>query len=399
MALVVAVACGLAATWAAEQTAETTWTAEGQYIVPIAPPQPDPLPGEPPLPVTNLPENSYDAGVLARTYEVVLEQDDLLLDAVAESAGLEREDVADGVGAVHLNGTHVIRVTFEAGDEASVQEYFASLSELVAQDSPTPNLPTGNLVALSQPSDPEESLGVAGAAPWVGVAVGLLLGWGAALLLDRIDRRVLGAGDVRSLAAWPVFDGASRGRSTPAVLESVVLRLHQDGTAPGQVAVVTAPGTRDSVGADTAEALAAAEARLVASGQLAATTSGTRWVPVGGLDEDGAAEREAQGAEAVVLSLPRRTSMRATSAALRALDDVGTQEAVVLVTPTARSGGVARDGATEAPAGTASPAGAHVAETTGPGSADESAASPVPGSTPDDVSPAPGAPGTSTPRT
>uniref|UniRef100_UPI002027F861 hypothetical protein n=1 Tax=Actinotalea sp. C106 TaxID=2908644 RepID=UPI002027F861 len=263
VALVVAVACGLAATWAAEQTAETTWTAEGQYIVPIAPPQPAPLPGEPPLPVTNLPETAYDAGVLARTYEVVLEQDDLLIDAVSEGAGLEREDVADGAEAVHLAGTHVIRVTFEAGDESSVEDYFTALSELVEQESPTPNLPTGNLVALSQPSDAEESLGVAGAAPWVGGAVGLLLGWGAALLLDRIDRRVLGARDVRSLAAWPVFDGASRGRSTPAVLESVVLRLHHDGAVPQQVAVATAPGARATVGSEMAEALAAAEERLV----------------------------------------------------------------------------------------------------------------------------------------
>ena len=376
VALVVAVACGLAATWAAQQTAETTWTAEGQYIVPIAPPQAAPLPGEPPLPVTNLPDTAYDAGVLARTYEVVLEEDDLLIDAVAESTGMDREDVADGATAVHLDGTHVIRVTFEGGDETTVREYFSVLSDLVAENSPTPNLPTGNLVALREPTEAEESLGVAGAAPWVGGAVGLLLGWGAALLLDRIDRRVLAARDVRALAAWPVFDGASRGRRGGAVLESVVLRLHHGGATPAQMAVATAPGVRDRAARDLARALAEAEERLVASGQLDATATATRWVPVGALDEDGAAEREAQVAQAVVLVLPRRTTMRATSAALRALDDVDIERAVVVVTP-ARGGQVAKDDGSDT-----------VATSSGPPADDRSADVPAPAA----EAPGPGAP-------
>ncbi|WP_408606338.1 YveK family protein, partial [Cellulomonas bogoriensis] len=243
--LVVALVCGMSAAWATEQTAETTWTGQGQYIVPVAPPQPVPEPDEPPPPVTELPTNAYDAGVLARTYELVLEEDTLLLDALAEGTGMDRDDVQAGVDAVHVLGTRVVRVSFRAATEDEARGYFEELSALVTADSPSPHLPTGNLVPLGEPTEPEISTGLAGAAPLVGGAVGLLLGWGAMLLLERLDRRVLAAADVRAVAAWPVLDGLVGDRDE-AFWESVVLRARHDPQVR-RVAVVTAPGARPAV--------------------------------------------------------------------------------------------------------------------------------------------------------
>ena len=327
VAVVVALVCGAAATWAA-QGISPVYSAEGEYIVPIAPPVVAPLPGELPAPPSPLPATAYDAGVAARTYELVLAGDNALLNELAAQSGIDVDDLVGDSDIVHVEGTRVLRVTFTSESEADVQAYFDTLTTIVTTASPTENLPTGNLRPLKLPDEIGEVAGVGGAAPIVGLLAGLLLGLATAVLLERMDSRLTGPADLRAIAGWPVFDLGGRHTSTAA--ETAVLRVLRGRPGTQQVAVVTAPRTPFRSATEVAEDLAAAEARLRRSGSLPAAGA-VRWEPFGRLADDGYAERGAQTSDAVVVVTPRRASMRAVTRALQSVQDLGLSEVVAVV--------------------------------------------------------------------
>lgn len=330
LAILIAVACGFVASWAAQEAGETTYTAEGQYLVPVAPPVAEPLPGEPPLVPSTLPTDAYDAGVLARTYELVLVNDDRLRAALAQGVGVTEGELADNTTVVTIPGTQVIRVTYTGTSAEEVETYFATLSALVSQQSPTPYLPTGNLVPLRQPSDIEANPGLSDVAPWAGALAGLLLGVGAAVLLERVDRRVRSQADVRWLVGWPVFE--ARGVAAGPSLETVVLRLLQGRDGVDRVAVVAVPGTKPQVLGGVADDLASAEVRVRRSGALPQDGRVVQWAPNGRLADDGLAERAVQQADAAVVVVPRRARYRGVVAAAQNLHDLGAERVVLVMT-------------------------------------------------------------------
>ena len=332
VALVVALAGGLAAAWAADRI-EPTWTAEGEFIVPIADPVPPLLPGEVPPPPSLLPATAYDAGVAARTYELVLESDTALLADLSTRTGIPVAELVSSSDIVHVEGTRVIRITFTGTSEEQVRAFFTELAAVVETASPTANLPTGNLRALNVPAEIDAAVGVGSAAPIIGALAGLLLGLAAAVLLERMDSRLTGPGDLRAVAGWPVFDLGSRHAATAA--ESAVLRILRSRPGARQVAVVTAPRTPFRSAAEAADELAAAELRLRAAGTLP-DRAPVLWEPFGRLADDGYAERGAQTSDAVVAVVPRRAAMRAVTRALQSLQDLGLADVVAVVPGTRR---------------------------------------------------------------
>ncbi len=334
LALWVAVVCGLAATYSVRDS-EPTYTAEARYIVPVAPPVAEPLPGALPVVPSTLPKDAYGAGVVARTYQIVLKDDDALLAAISASGGLPVADLAENVAVVNLPGTPVLSVSFGATTEREVRAYFDSLSAILTTASPTPNLPTGNLVPLRSPLTIEEVPGLAGIAPLIGTLAGLLLGLAAAVMLERVDARVWNAGDLRWLSRWPVFDLTGANRA--AVVESVVIRALGSRPHAGRVAVVAVPGTPGYAMGDVAAELSRAEQRMRLAGDLSTQSPPARWEAFGCLAGDGMAERGVQVAQAAVVVSPHWARVRATAAALERLQDLGASEVLLVATEHFRS--------------------------------------------------------------
>ena len=334
LAVWVAVVSGLAATYSVRDS-EPTYTAEARYIVPVAPPVADPLPGALPVVPSTLPENAYGAGIVARTYEIVLKDDDALLAAISASSGIPVADLAESVAVVNLPGTPVLSVSYGADTEREVRAYFDSLSTILTTASPTPNLPTGNLVPLRSPLTIEEVPGLAGVAPLIGTLAGLLLGLAAAVMLERVDARVWNAGDIRWLSRWPVFDLTGANRA--AVVESVVIRALGSGPHAARIAVVAVPGTPPYAVSDVADELSRAETRMRLSGDLSTQSPPARWEAFGCLAGDGVAERGAQIADAAVVITPHWARVRGTAAALERLQDLGTSNVLLVASEHFRS--------------------------------------------------------------
>lgn len=336
LAVWVAVVCGLAATYSVRDS-EPTYTAEARYIVPVAPPVADPLPGALPVVPSTLPENAYGAGIVARTYEIVLKDDDALLAAISASSGIPVTDLAESVAVVNLPGTPVLSVSYGAETEREVRAYFDSLSAILTTSSPTPNLPTGNLVPLRSPLTIEEVPGLAGIAPLIGTVAGLLLGLAAAVMLERVDARIWSAGDLRWLSRWPVFDLTGANRA--AVVESVVIRALGSGTGPTatRIAVVAVPGTPLWAVSDAADELSQAELRMRLAGDVSIQSSPAVWEAFGCLAGDGVAERGVQVAESAVVITPHWARVSATAAALERLQDLGASNVLLVASEHFRS--------------------------------------------------------------
>lgn len=353
VAVIVTIVCAWAASWAAEQAADPTYTAQAQYIVPIAPDEPAPLPGEPPPPPTTLPDDPYDASTLARTYELVLAEDNDILTAVSERLGVPVPQIAGNLDALQLPSTRVIRVTFTGESEEQVIAFFNNLTDVLENASPSPHLPTGNLVALREPTEVDPDADLSAVAPWIGGIAGLLLGIGAVILLERLDRRVRTTGDLRGLAEWPVFNLDVAGQASDAAMETVVLRVLRGAPAARRVAVMTSPHVPARVVATVTEQLAAAESRLRRSGSIARGTEPVQWSASGSLAQDGHAERGAQEADAVVVVIPRGARLRSVADGLQNLEDVDPKVVVLAVTPRARQMGSPAQGAGTGTAGAA----------------------------------------------
>jgi hypothetical protein len=205
VALLTAAVAGLSASLLVEATSRPSVVASASYIVPVAPPVAPPLPGTLPVTPSPLPDSPGEASDFAEVYAVLLLEDGALLQALADAAGTEPTELAERLQAVALPGGSVIRVSVTAETRAETDRVLDTLDALfTAPASITENIPAGNLRPLNRGAV-VESEGLAPLAPVVGAVVGLLLGIGAAVVLERGDSRFRSGEDVRALVSWPVL--------------------------------------------------------------------------------------------------------------------------------------------------------------------------------------------------
>lgn len=310
-----------AAVWASQFAPEVEYTAEAQYIVPVRT-------GLEVAPTT-LPGSAFDAGGAARTYATVLETDMALRSALAQQSGVTPEELQEGMSASIVNSTPVVSVTFTSTDEARTLEFFPVLTNVLLQGV-TPNIPPGNLVLLQSPLS-TESAGSLAPYPVLGVIAGLLLGLGAALLLERLDSRVRGAGELRRLTGLPVLDLTGRNRETAeGVLAMRALRLRKH---VAQVAVVGVDAAAAGATPALAERLSRANERLAQPDAGTEPTARAEWHAAGVLASGGAAELTAQRADATVLVVAPGARMKDVEDALDQLELLSVTGAVVAVVP------------------------------------------------------------------
>jgi hypothetical protein len=273
----------------------------------------------------------YDAERVARTYAVVLSEDEQLLEAVAEGMGQSRRHVADRVSAVALPNSSAVRVSYRADSRAEVRSFFAELTEQATTASPpTPNLRADTLTLLRSPDEIPASGGDWWIAAVAGALAGLLLGLGAASWLGRALPRVYTAADLRVADGPSVLD-VDLGRD--AAVDALAVRLI-DGMPEGAwIAVLAATPESAATAEDLSGRLALAVQRLIAEGTLHEATGAARWIPTA-LGAGG--ERTAQDAERTLLVVPRGTDLRTVAARMSDLRDLGAADVVVSVTRSSR---------------------------------------------------------------
>ncbi|MFC3686895.1 hypothetical protein [Aquipuribacter hungaricus] len=320
VALVTAVVAGLSTTLLVEATSRPSVVATASYVVPVAPPVAPLLPGQLPVTPSPLPTSPGAASDFAEVYAVLLLEDGAIIDAVSQATGVDREDVVDSLTAVAPPGGNVIRVTATAETRAETDALLGALDAVfAAPTSVTGNIPAGNLRPLFRGAV-VESDGLAPLAPVVGAIVGLLLGIGAAVVLERGDSRFRSGEDVRALVTWPVLP-LSHDPDDPRA-EVLTERVRRAGTTSGTVALVAPRGARPGDLDDLAWVLDEADRGHTADGRLV-------WTVAGVLRGEGDSEQRAQDADALVLVVPSKARMRHVTAAVRAVEDLAVHPVVV----------------------------------------------------------------------
>jgi capsular polysaccharide biosynthesis protein len=289
----------------------------------------------------------FDAERIARTYAVVLAEDEQVLEELGSSLDLPATELADRVQAVILPNSSAVRVTYSGDSRAEVREYFEALTDLVeASDPPTPNLRPGTLRLLQSPDDVVRSGGGSWAAPLAGALAGLLLGLAAATLLTRADPRVQDADDLREPGGPSVVEVDPADEPTVEALAIRALEAVPDGA---WVAVVSTTEAARGAADDLTGRLGRATQALTREGALPARLAGTGWVPAS--LGSGRGERAAQDADRTVLVVPEGTPLRAVAGRLADLRDLGVADVVLcLLRPAARAARSARSAPPAPPA-------------------------------------------------
>lgn len=321
-ALLVAVcaAVGAAAAAAMSAASERTFSANGHYVVPPSTGQASPEALTP-----------FDAERIARTYAVVLAEDEELLASLATTTGIDADDIADRVSAVALPNSSAVRVTYDGRTSSEVRSFFAALDDAItAPVPPTVNLRAGTLRELQAADEVIRSGGATPLAPIAGGLAGLLLGLGAASVLARGRPLVRRAEDLRGLDGPVAVDLRANDHYSVA---AVAVRLLDDLPADGLLAVVTSPGDVAGRVESIAEQLRQATGTLVAERALPAERTGVYWSSAVLSDVPGAGQgaRVAQDADRTLLLVAADTPLRGVASTVADLRDLGVSDVVVAV--------------------------------------------------------------------
>jgi len=328
VALVTAAVAGLSATLLVEATSRPSVVAAATYVVPVAPPVTPLLPGQLPVASSPLPSSPGAASDFAQVYAVLLLEDGAVLQALADASGTDPDELAERLQALALPDGSVIRVSVTASTREETDQVLGALDGILsAPTSVTANIPAGNLVPLNRGAV-VQSEGLAPLAPVVGVIVGLLLGIGAAVVLERGDSRFRSGEDLRALATWPVL-ALSYDPEDPRA-EVLTERVRRAGSGLGTVALVAPRGTRPAELDDLAWVLGEAD-------RLHAGTGPLLWTVAGVLRGEGDTEQRAQDADALVLVVPAKARMRHVTAAVQAVEDLAVHPVVVALPSRRRS--------------------------------------------------------------
>ena len=300
LVLIVAVAGGAAAA-ALSYRSPAEFTGTATYLVP---------PGE--LPSGDV-VTPFDAERLARTYAVVIANDERLLRRIGRTLDRSTDAVGDRTTTTSLASSAAVRVQYRGKDRDEVRAYFDVLtSELEDQTPPTLNIVPGSVRLLSVQEEIPQSGGGSWGAVLAGALCGLLVGAAVATALHRANPRVRAAGDLREDRGPVVLDvdpgdGAS--------LETLAHRMVSDLPMGAGIAVLAATPAAQR-GAD----------RLAAELNRSARTA--RWLPA---PSGTGGERTAQQASRTVLVVVSGERSERVAERLSELHDLGVREVVLAV--------------------------------------------------------------------
>jgi hypothetical protein len=268
----------------------------------------------------------YDAERIARTYSVVLSQDEQLLGVLSKNLGRSRRDLATRVTAVALPNSSAVRVTYRGGSRYEVRRYFDVLTSVTAADtSPTPNLRPGTLRLLRTSDDIAQSGGGSWVATVAGGLAGLLLGLGAAGWLDRALPRVRSASDLREVDGPSALDVDPQDGHAVAALS---IRLLEGLPEGAWLAVVSCDAASQGVTDELTSQLSTAVGQLVADGSLSDAAASHQWLPTC-LGSGG--ERVAQESDRTLLVVAQGADLRQVAMCLSDLRDLGVTDVVLAV--------------------------------------------------------------------
>ena len=292
---------GGAAAAAVSYRSQGEFTGTATYLVP-----PGELPGGDVV-------TPFDAERLARTYAVVIANDERLLRRLGRTLDRSTDGVGDRTTTTSLASSAAIRVQYRGDDRAEVRAYFDALtSELENRTPPTANVVPGSVRLLSVQDEIPQSGGGSWTAVLAGALCGLLVGGALATALDRSNPRVRTARDLREDRGPVVLDvdpgdGAS--------LETLAHRMVADLPMGTDIAVLPA----------TPAAQRGAE-RLAA--ELNRSAGSARWVSA---PDGSGGERTAQQASRTLLVVAAGERSERVADRLSELHDVGVREVVLAV--------------------------------------------------------------------
>jgi hypothetical protein len=268
----------------------------------------------------------YDAERIARTYTVVLAEDEQLLDALGSSIGRTRLEVSERLTAVALPSSSAVRLTYEGSSRDEVRTFFDQLTALVQSSTPpTNNIRPGSLRLLTVDDDIPRSGGGSWVAMVAGAIAGLLLGLGAASWLGRARPIVRTASDLREAGGPSVVDVTT---SDPHSVGALVIRLLEGSPERASLAVVTTREDGTVAADELTRELRGAVRGLIDENSLSETVATIRWLPAkfgtGG-------ERMAQDADRTLLVVPEGEDVRVVAACLSDLRDLRVTDVVLAV--------------------------------------------------------------------
>ncbi|MGD9998940.1 MAG: Wzz/FepE/Etk N-terminal domain-containing protein [Ilumatobacteraceae bacterium] len=281
------------------------------------------------------PGNAYEASHLAASYVEVVMNDEQLHRVVGEGTGVTTDDVDDRLSARQLGTTALLEITYSgASTPAEATAALTVATTHLLQGSAS--IPRGSLVALDIEPNAEQSRRYLGSAGWLGAVLGLFLGCGLAVLLERSDRRIDQAAMVRLLLGVAATD---LDKATAATAGIAVTRWAELTNAPRplRVACVPLPGTTRS----TARRAAALIQNLLPD-SVSVDPSDTHdeaaaiLEPTEVAGRDGTAEQTALSSDATVLVIARGSREVDVLDGVRQLQDVGVKPRWALVLDRAR---------------------------------------------------------------
>jgi hypothetical protein len=268
----------------------------------------------------------YDAERIARTYAVVIAEDDRLLTALGHAVNRSSKEVSDRTSTVALPNSAAVRVSYRGVSRSEVRAYFNALTSLVQSASPpSGNITPGTLHLLNVDSDIPQSGGGSWVATLAGAIGGLLIGLGAANFLTRASPRVSGARELREAGGPVVLDVDLADRNSVAAL---AIRTVDDLPGGGWVAVVGATDTTQDVVEGLARTLTVTTGDLVEEGALDEACTRTRWLAA---EFGRGAERVAQDSDRTLLVVHRGDKLTDVAVRMSDLHDLGVTDVILAV--------------------------------------------------------------------
>jgi hypothetical protein len=311
--VILCVVLGAGAAAAASYRSAVAYTGSATFLVPVAAGTANSV-------------TPYDAERIARTYAVVIGEDDQLLTALGHGVNRSAKEVSERTSTVALPNSAAVRVSYRGVSRSEVRAYFNALTSLVQSASPpSANISPGTLHLLNVDSDISQSGGGSWVATLAGAVGGLLIGLGAANFLTRSSPRVSAARELRQPAGPVVLDVDL---ADPNSVAALTIRTLDDLPGGGWVAVVAATDTtRDKVEA-IARTLGVTTTELVAEGALDDACARTRWLAA---EFGRGAERVAQDSDRTLLIVNRGDKLADVAMRMSDLHDLGVADVILAV--------------------------------------------------------------------
>jgi hypothetical protein len=268
-----------------------------------------------------------DAARSAQNYASALALDSRFIAAVAGSAGIDPQEMSEGMRFGALPDSAVLAVTYQGQTRQEVSTFFAAFNQVASSPtSATPTIVPGSLQQLKLPTTATEQSSLGSMALPLGAMLGLALGIAVSILLERAHPRLDTVEDMRLVTPTPTID--LRTLSLPGA--EALFENWKDQARSADASVVVA-GLRGS----SEWSVPLVTTALDAAQSTSAPDDGGRVRLIAGrsLGEDGEAERLAQQADVSVLAVPVGAPLSTVQEGLDSLARFGKSASWILLVP------------------------------------------------------------------